>query len=208
MNGSWGASISVRFRAVRTGLAVACVSLALAGCGSQAGVDEDSSPTLPRPNMAAPLSSPGVPCRGAEVASPAVVGAAAKASGISTYLPSGVLATVDKAWTCGSSPMPFFMINGVQLSVEPGWDGVDANAHLAAFTAEFGGRVAEVQGYPAVLAPANENQLYNEVLIIRGSVAITLLSRGSVPFSRVVEVANDLDLTANDRGDTKPPPSA
>lgn len=142
------------------------------------------------------LPTPGKPCVGAAHGDPLVLAVKAAAAGNPTYLPTDGSRRIGAAWTCWGVPRPLFMIDDVQLSFESGWDEPDPQQTLQALADEYGGEVISLQGRPARISPASATQQHHSVLIINDGTAIRLLAQRSVEFTKVVSLAEELNLTS------------
>lgn len=138
------------------------------------------------------VTEPGVPCRGAQHLEPAVM---AKLSESPVYLPPKGATGARDAWTCQDLTVPIFMYGDIQLSFEPGWDVADVESNLKNLASLYGGTFTRIQGLPTWSVPAQSEGGYHEILMIRGHLAIRLLSLDKVPFDDLTKLANSLVLT-------------
>lgn len=135
------------------------------------------------------IVTPGTPCPGAVHGSPSSV---ARNSLTKVFASDSFISTATDAWACGETPV--FMFGNVQVSFEPGWEGVDAQSKLAALAADYGGNVTTIGGLSAWVSPSSETSVNNEVLMIRSGTAIKLLAKGDVSIASVVAKANSLGV--------------
>jgi len=135
------------------------------------------------------IVTPGTPCQGAVHGSPSSV---ARNSLTKVFASDSSISTATDAWACGETPV--FMFGNIQVSFEPGWDGVDAPSKLADLAADYGGTVTTIGGLPAWVSPSSATSANNEVLMIRSGTAIKLLAKGNVSIASVVAKAKTLGV--------------
>lgn len=167
---------------------VALLGVTLHGrAGDSQAVESGPGSHYSRGPIGAGVVPPGVPCMDAAHGEARELIAAAK---IPAFLPSDGAAAVTDGWTCGDPGFPVLMLDNVQLTFDTGPSGDPASA-LEGLAKDAGGFVTQIQGYPAYVSPDSPN---HQVTIIRDTETINLLSTGDVPISRLLSVAESLNL--------------
>jgi hypothetical protein len=132
---------------------------------------------------------PGEPCPGARHAS-TIAGLASK---VPVWAPAQ--AKLTDSWTCGDTPV--LMYGAIQVSFEPGWEGVDEKQKWSEMARDYGGSVETVLGRPAYVHPATSDAPREAVNVVVGGTLVRLLAKDGVPIKNLVQLANSIRLPAD-----------
>lgn len=136
------------------------------------------------------LVGPGEPCPDAVIL-PTELAAIRAVVDVPVWKPTA--APITRAWRCGETPV--LMVDGVQVSYESGWSGVDVEKKWLALAADYGGEQATIAGHLALVQDAAKaSGDSSQVLLVEGDTLVRFLASAEVPISRMTALAGSLPL--------------